>query len=143
MIGIADTHLVFACGEEWYAVRAERASEVVTFPALTKIPSAPSHVLGIFAHRGEAVPVIDLGSLRSGHSAHTGRGIILRGEKGAFAVTTTRVSGVSAFAEPSTAFASSGFMWALKGPAKVADREVALLDVDAMLDFLATPGRSR
>lgn len=139
----AESHLVFACGDAWYAVRADRASEIVTFPELTKVPSAPSHVLGVFAHRGEVVPVIDLGLLRSGQSEASERGVLLRGEKGVFAVTTTRVSGVSAFAELSTAFGSSGFLWALKGPTKAADREIALIDIDAMLEFLAAPGRIR
>jgi purine-binding chemotaxis protein CheW len=46
-------------GDNLYAVEMESAREVVVFPALTNLPSAPSHVLGVFNLRGEIVPVFD------------------------------------------------------------------------------------
>jgi hypothetical protein len=56
-------HLVFACGGGLYAVPADRASEVVNLPPLTRVPGAGPHLLGVFAHRGEVLPVIDLSRL--------------------------------------------------------------------------------
>jgi purine-binding chemotaxis protein CheW len=39
------SYLVFACGSSWYAVPAECAAEVVSFPELTRVPGAPGHLL--------------------------------------------------------------------------------------------------
>ena len=38
-------------------------------PALKRVPEAPAWVAGLFPHRGELLPVLDLSQLAFGHSA--------------------------------------------------------------------------
>lgn len=137
MSASASTHFVFACGPEWYAVPAERAAEVVTFETLTRIPAAPNHVMGVFAHRGEVIPVIDLGKLRSGKSEQTSRAVILRADRGAYALTLTRVSGVEEVVGRPPHLGSEGLLAHLRGPLKIKDRDVALLDVEGLFALLS------
>jgi purine-binding chemotaxis protein CheW len=72
------SYLVFACGSSWYAVPAESAAEVVTFPELTRVPGSPAHLLGVFAHRGEVIPVVDMGLLVGGASQSSRRAVPAR-----------------------------------------------------------------
>src|SRR4051812_44057840 len=89
-------HLEFACAETLYAVPADRAQEVVSLPALTRVPGAPSHLLGVFAHRGEVIPVIDLGALTGAKvEGASKRAVLVRVNRGGLALTATRVAGVS------------------------------------------------
>ncbi|MFP2928633.1 chemotaxis protein CheW, partial [Pyxidicoccus sp. 3LG] len=76
------SYLVFACGSSWYAVPAESAAEVVTFPELTRVPGAPAHLLGVFAHRGEVIPVVDMGLLVGGASQSSRRAVLVRLPRG-------------------------------------------------------------
>src|SRR5688500_11461025 len=91
-----ESHLLFACGPSWYAVPADAAAEVVLFPDLTRVPGAPSHLLGVFAHRGAVTPVIDLPRLTGSGHQDSRRGVLVRLARGSFALTATRVAGVAA-----------------------------------------------
>jgi len=46
-----------------YAFAAHLVTEVVRLGPLTRLPSAPPFLLGVFTHRGEILPVLDLGEL--------------------------------------------------------------------------------
>ncbi|MBR1382761.1 MAG: purine-binding chemotaxis protein CheW, partial [Ruminococcus sp.] len=35
-------------------------ADIIEIPPITKIPTAPDHVLGVINHRGKAVPAMDL-----------------------------------------------------------------------------------
>jgi len=62
-----------APGEAWffclrllggrYAFEAPLVTEVVRLGALTRLPAAPSFLPGVFTHRGEVLPVLDIGQL--------------------------------------------------------------------------------
>ncbi len=47
-------------GNETYGVDILRVQEIRGFTAVTKIPHAPSHVLGVLNLRGSIVPIVDL-----------------------------------------------------------------------------------
>src|SRR5512132_1875950 len=51
-----------------YAFEAPLVTEVVRLGPLTRLPAAPSSLPGVFTHRGEVLPVLDIGQL-VGHSA--------------------------------------------------------------------------
>jgi purine-binding chemotaxis protein CheW len=51
-----------------YAFEAPLVTEVVRVGPLTRLPAAPSFLPGVFTHRGEVLPVLDVGQL-VGHSA--------------------------------------------------------------------------
>lgn len=131
--------LVFACGHHAYAVPAERASEIVTFGELTDLPSAAPHLRGLLAHRGEVIPVVDLGVLRDGAPADTQRAILIRTPRGAFALTASQVFGLAGVPVKSTAprLGADGFLALLSGPFHARDQDAALIDLDGLLGLLA------
>jgi len=51
-----------------YAFEAPLVTEVVRVGPLTRLPAAPSFLPGVFTHRGEVLPVLDIGQL-VGHTA--------------------------------------------------------------------------
>ncbi len=61
--------LLFRIGEERYALEAIEISEILPRVKLKAIAHVPQWVAGIFAHRGEIVPVIDISALSSGQAA--------------------------------------------------------------------------
>ena len=52
--------LTFELGSETYGVEILRVREIRGWTPVTKIPHAPSHVLGVLNLRGSIVPVVDL-----------------------------------------------------------------------------------
>lgn len=131
------SHLVFACGASWYAVPAEHAAEVVSFPQLTRVPGAPPHLLGVFAHRGEVIPVVDLSILVGGPGEATRRAVLLRLRQGSVALTVQKVAGVSTLTGKMDPLGTSGVRLHLKGPALSAKSEVAVIDLEGFFDFLS------
>lgn len=53
-------HVGLRTGSRWFAIAATDVVEVVAAPAVTRVPAAPPHVLGLAMLRGRLVPVIDL-----------------------------------------------------------------------------------
>ncbi len=51
-----------------YAFEAPLVTEVVRLGPLTRLPAAPSFLPGVFTHRGEVLPVLDIGQL-VGHAS--------------------------------------------------------------------------
>lgn len=133
------SHLVFASGSSWFAVPSDRAAEVVTFPELTRVPGAPPHLLGVFAHRGEVIPVIDLAQLTGATPEKTRRAVLLRLTRGVLALTASRVAGVSPVNGKSDALGGAGVHVHLRGPAEatVGGQQVAVIEPDGLFDFLA------
>src|SRR6201994_2763889 len=52
--------LTFVLGNETYGVDILRVQEIRGWSSVTKIPQAPSHVLGVLNLRGSIVPIVDL-----------------------------------------------------------------------------------
>ena len=130
-------HLVFSCGQSWYAVPAERAAEVVTFPALTRVPGAPAHLLGVFAHRGEVIPVVDLAALTGTKAEKSRRAVLLRLPRGTLALTASKVAGVAQLTGKMDPLGSSGVHLHLRGPAKSATDDVAVIEPEGLFEFLS------
>ncbi|MEC5150065.1 chemotaxis protein CheW [Cryobacterium sp. GrIS_2_6] len=55
--------LLLAVGSDLFAVPIVRVSQVVTPPDLTRLVTAPPHVLGLFNLRGQIVPLLDTARL--------------------------------------------------------------------------------
>lgn len=134
-------HLVFACGSSLYALPADRASEVVNLPVLTRVPGAPVHLLGVFAHRGEVVPVVDLPRLLAGNlevpaTTHR-RAVLVRGGKGVVALTASKVHGVATLGGTPKRLADEGVQAHFSGPATAPAGDAAILDPDGLVEFLS------
>lgn len=142
-LSVADVHghLVFACGSSLYAVPSETASEVVNLPTLTRVPGAPAHLLGVFAHRGEVLPVVDVSRLvgKPVDEAFK-RSVLVRTAKGVVAFTATRVLGVSTLEGSLERLGDTGVQRHLLGPARAPAGEVAVIDTGSFIEFLAQQG---
>ncbi len=55
--------LLFKLGESRYALATHEVVEIVPGIRLTKLPTAPDYVVGLFNYRGSSVPVIDVSCL--------------------------------------------------------------------------------
>ncbi len=132
---------MFACGSSLYAVPADTASEVVNLPSLTRVPGAPHHLLGVFAHRGEVLPVVDLTRL-TGHPLEEAfkRAVLVRTPRGAVALPASRVLGVTNLEGSFERLGDTGVHQHLRGPARAAAGEVAIIDTQTFIEFLSTAG---
>jgi purine-binding chemotaxis protein CheW len=52
--------LLLRAGERWFGIDPHRVHEVVVRGAVTRVPTAPAHVLGLSIARGRLVPAISL-----------------------------------------------------------------------------------
>ena len=55
--------LLIPIGDDWYAVATDRVRAATTSPRLTRVPGAPTGVLGVINVRGEVVPLFDTAAL--------------------------------------------------------------------------------
>lgn len=53
------SYLTFALGDEKFAIPVDQVQEVVEFGHVTKVPNAPSYMLGIINLRGRVLPLLD------------------------------------------------------------------------------------
>jgi purine-binding chemotaxis protein CheW len=83
LAGASDTHEAVAaepelelfCLEmagERFALEAALVHEIVRLPVITPLPGAPPYLLGVCAHRGEVLPVVDLARLMGRGEARAG-----------------------------------------------------------------------
>ena len=133
--------LVFCSGKEWFGVPADQAGEVVIFQKLTSIPEAPPHLLGVFGHRGEVIPVVDLAYLTFGYPSGSKRVVVVRvPNRGLVAFTANRVAGVTPVDQQPPRMAETGAKSHLRGPATLGDRAVSLIETDGLFEFLSRRG---
>jgi purine-binding chemotaxis protein CheW len=140
---LPQAHLLFTCGTRWFAVPEERAREVVSVPGLTRVPGAPPHVLGVFSHRGEVMPVVDTGTLFGTGSQRSGRAVVLRLDRGAFALTATQVAGVHRFSGQLPVVGESGMDRHLRGPVDTNGTSVSVMELEGLFDVLMGPGHPK
>lgn len=134
----AHGHLIFSCGPGLFAVPADTASEIVTVPALTRVLGAPAHLLGVFAHRGELVPLFDLARLTGdAFEGEVKRAVLLRLSKGAVALTAARVLGISPIEGALEQLGETGIERHLRGPARVPQGVVRVIDTQTFVDYLS------
>jgi len=136
--------LTFVLGNETYGVDILRVQEIRGYSAVTKIPHAPPHVLGVLNLRGSIVPIVDLRmrfSLdRAEYTAVTviivvavmssaGRrdfGVVVDGVSDVVDVNTEEV-------KPAPDLGSRGTTDYIRGLVPVSDRMVVLLDIDRLI----------
>ena len=138
--------LFLRVGRRWFAVRSETVREVGTKGYVTRVPTAPVHVLGVTLIRGRLVPVLALegllGSLGSADVVHTlPRLVVLRHEDTEIALVADETKGVierrvstatdAGRAADRSRFLGSEFEWEGK--------LVCMIDVPALIAE-ATPG---
>jgi purine-binding chemotaxis protein CheW len=136
-------HLVFSSGSAWYALPAHVAEEIVNLGEVTPVPNGAAHLLGVFSHRGEVIPLVGMEELRGGRSPARSRAVIVRTSRGAYALTSTGLSGVHELTDQAKALAEDGVGRHLRGPLKAGPHEVLAVDADGLFAFLSAPSHSR
>ena len=136
--------LTFVLGTETYGVDILRVQEIRGWSAVTKIPHAPAHVLGVLNLRGSIVPIVDLRRRfdleRAEYTAVTVI-IVLSVLSGAgrrdFGVVVDGVSDVVDVNEsdvrPPPELGSRAATEFIRGLVPVSERMVVLLDIDRLI----------
>jgi purine-binding chemotaxis protein CheW len=136
--------LTFVLGSETYGVDILRVQEIRGWSAVTKIPHAPAHMLGVLNLRGSIVPIVDLRMRFALERAeYTAVTVIIvvsvnsAAGKRDFGVVVDGVSDVvdvnSADVKPAPELGSRSATDFIRGLVPVADRMVVLLDIDRLL----------
>jgi purine-binding chemotaxis protein CheW len=136
--------LTFVLGNETYGVDILRVQEIRGFSTVTKIPHAPSHVLGVLNLRGSIVPIVDLRMRfnleRAEYNAVTV--IIVLSVQSAngrrdFGLVVDGVSDVvdvsKAEIRPAPELGTAGATEYILGLVPVSERMVVLLDIDTLI----------
>lgn len=137
--------LTLPVGRELLAVPRGAAREVVSAPALTLLPTAPTCVRGLFDLRGEILPALDAGLLlgweRCVAPSHVA---VLESVRGVAGIVTTGPSAAIDLPEPlgpARLPATLGTAW-VTGSRGI-EVEANLLDVDALLALASIPLSAR
>lgn len=136
--------LTFTLGEETYGVDILRVQEIRGYSAVTRIPQAPAHVLGVLNLRGSIVPIVDLRmrfNLERAEYTPLTVIIVLSVESPVgrrdFGVVVDGVSDVIDVAvsdiKPAPELGAHVSTEFIEGLAAVADRMVMLLDIDQLI----------
>jgi purine-binding chemotaxis protein CheW len=123
-----------------YAFEAPLVTEVVRLGPLTRLPAAPSFLPGVFTHRGEVLPVLDLAQL-VGQGAVTlrasTRAAIVHCGPWKVAVVSDRVEGLVSIprrALEAPPAESSGVAEFLSAVGRDRDGSIAILDLPRLVD---------
>ena len=151
----AESHqvLTFVLGSETYGVDILKVQEIRGWSAVTKIPHAPSHVLGVLNLRGSIVPIVDLRMrFALDRAEYTAVTVIIvvsvasAAGRRDFGVVVDGVSDVvdvnSAEVKPAPELGSRAATEYIRGLVPVTDRMVVLLDIDRLIanDMAAISG---
>jgi purine-binding chemotaxis protein CheW len=123
-----------------YAFEAPLVTEVVRLGPLTRLPAAPAFLPGVFTHRGEVLPVLDIGQLVGQGSVtirHSTRAALIHCGAWKVAVVSDGVEGLlsipRAALEPAPA-ESIGMAEFLSGVARDKVGTIAVLDLPRLVE---------
>ena len=133
-------HVLFALGDEEYAIPIEKIVEIVPYRSTTPVPNADETVLGILSLRGVVVTILDVRSRLGGRRVPPGpdtRFIVLGLDKEMVGLFVDRVRRVVRFAatdiEPPPRISSSEGSDCVAGVVERGGRIVIVLDLDRLL----------
>ena len=122
--------LLVPVGLDLYAVPMDAVREVVRAPRLTRLPTAPGLVLGLFNLRGEIIPLLDTPALMGLSRIPAWSFVaVVRSRIGSAGLAATALPEPAALAEAVGASESPG----TAGTYAVGQRLAVLLDIEALL----------
>lgn len=131
---------------ERYAFDAPHAEEVIRLGTLTRLPAAPSFLLGVFQHRGEILAVLDLGQLLVDHEtsvAQGSRSVIVQAGSWRLALMAESIEGLIRLPggelEPPPS-AGTGSAALLAGVGRDPEGPVAILDLERLIGLARERG---
>src|ERR1700682_5777588 len=123
-----------------YAVPINRVQEIVRVPEITRVPHAQAGVEGVINLRGRVLPVVDLAArlaLGTTERARSARVVVVDGGSESVGLLVDGVSEVlrvsASDVEPPSPSTTGDGPPAVVGVAKLGERLVLLLDLDAAL----------
>src|SRR5579872_6637948 len=132
--------LTFTIGQEEYGIDVLKVQEIKGLSATTRLPNSPAYVTGVLNLRGTIVPIVDLRRKFNMESIEYDKFsaiVIVHVEGKTMGVVADRVLDVRdipvSAIQPPSSFASPGDAAILQGIARVEDRIVILLDIDAVM----------
>jgi purine-binding chemotaxis protein CheW len=143
-------YITFLLGGEEYGVAIERVREILRLPAITEVPRAPAHVLGVVTLRGEVVAVIDPRRRLALAPAEPGPGariVVCESALGPVGLLVDAVAQVVRLPpgaiEPRPPGVGGAAAEAIAGIGREADRLVILLHLDVLLGTSVPQGEGR
>ena len=127
--------VVFALGEEEYALPIQQVQEIIRYSDPRPVSSAEPWIRGVISLRGKIVPVYDLG-LRLGLHAEPGADqkiVIVETDAGTAGVVVDEVEEVLTIATDQLDEVPGAGSDAIDGIAKLDDRPIVLLSPDRLL----------
>jgi len=133
--------LVFRAATHWYAIPADRVVNVSAPTRPVRVPGTPPFVRGVIASAGKVVPVLTLSMLlgESSRSGEVGRLVLMQDAGRMAACEVAEVLGVEEVSDQ--AGAATDVPAAAGGAHRVADRLVTRLEVDRLMDLVASTVR--
>ena len=126
--------VVFSLGAEEYGLPITTVQEIIRYTQPRTIPSAPPSVRGVINLRGKIIPVVDLKSRLGldGGDAEESKIVIVEAGTVTAGLIVDDVDEVITVDEASLEQAPTGDVGYISAVAKVGDRLLVLLDVEAM-----------
>ncbi len=133
----------FRLGKEEFGIDILYIREIIRMPVITRVPNAPSYVLGIFNMRGKVVPVVDitqrLGVARRDEITDETKVIVVQVNNVLVGFVVDAVSEVQRIAKdiivPPPALMENVNTKYVEGLAKLEERLIILLDLPKLLDL--------
>ncbi|HCY37018.1 MAG: chemotaxis protein CheW [Candidatus Margulisiibacteriota bacterium] len=134
--------VAFELLEESFAINVSCVQEIIRLPAITDVPHAGEHILGVINLRGQIIPVIDLkvkfGLEKKEHTS-TSRIVVVSVAHIVVGMVVDSVSEViridASSIDPPSPLISSVDSDYLKGIGKQGDRMIILLDIEKILSI--------
>jgi purine-binding chemotaxis protein CheW len=126
--------VVFSLGSEEYGLPITTVQEIIRYTRPRTIPSAPPSVRGVINLRGKIIPVVDLKSrlARAGGDAEESKIVIVEAGAVTAGLIVDDVDEVITIDEDTLEQAPTGDVGYISAVAKVGDRLLVLLDLEAM-----------
>jgi purine-binding chemotaxis protein CheW len=136
--------LSFRLGEETYALPLRNLDEILPLPTISPVPFTPSYLLGVVAHRGGVLPVVDvrpvLGIEEGQEESEGGRLLVVMHGNEKLGVLAEAVAQIvklteDSLAPPPETLDPSRAAY-LRGTAEAAEGPLVVLDVPALFEAL-------
>ena len=138
--------LLFRVGTRWLGMEAKSIIEVAVKGVITRIPTAPRHVLGITSLRGGLVPVISLaqllgstGTMSSDNGAITPRLVVMAAPEYELALVAHEVGGFLNRVPTSSEIPGNKRLAFLHEQITWKERSVEIVDVAALATVATEP----